>query len=82
MIPIDNEWEKVFLLVHVKTLPQTIPNHSPSVVYLGLNIPKMNRPLMFELCWFLRDDLDVVSKAWHSFQYGRAPVDRNKIKVV
>lgn len=53
-------FESLFPLMFLRALPRVLSDHAPLLLDFGLNLPKITRPFKFELCWFLRKDLDAV----------------------
>ena len=57
--------ESLFPLMILRALPRVLSDHAPLLLDSGMNLPKIVRPFKFELCWFLREDLDtLVYNVW------------------
>jgi hypothetical protein len=63
------------MFLHV--LARDISDHAPLLLDLGIKKENVERPFKFELCWFLREDLEeVVTKVWNSSFRGRSCSDK------
>lgn len=72
---INNDMEKKFPLIAVKTLPRGLSDHNPLIVTTGEAVA--NQPIFkFEISWFLREDLnEVVKEVWNE-QYSGSSIER------
>jgi hypothetical protein len=75
-ILVGMEWKSDFPLVIARNFPRIISDHTALIMNVYLDDNKVSGLFRFELCLFLRDDLNsVVSNVWHKSFPGRSSLD-------
>lgn len=61
---VNLDWAELFPLITVSALERGLSDHCPLIIDFG-SIDRGGKPFKFELCWFFRDDLElIVREVW------------------
>ncbi|PNT69187.1 hypothetical protein BRADI_3g50905v3, partial [Brachypodium distachyon] len=56
---VNLDWAELFPLITVSALERGLSDHCPLIIDFG-SIDRGGKPFKFELCWFFRDDLELI----------------------